>query len=747
MKRILLGCFLMMGCVASSEAAWPVVGYVQVQTSTVQAGGFNVQTGQVGTFTDTGLAPNQCVQTGLNGLLQTSGSQCSVSGGGGGSSALETMINTVHLSSPTPTLNIIGQGVTGSLAGSTATFTFPFAQVATDTTTLGINSLTNSSATATYLSQLNAASTYLTQSSATATYLQSLPAANTYLTQSSATVTYCHANGVGCTNPSTTLSGDVTGSGTGSIATTVAAVQTHINTITSSLTVTGAGGLNVAGAGGVTIASIASGLQCVHADASGHLSGTGLDCSGTGNFINNTSVLQAGSTFYVSSGTVAGQLTAGTFVGNGSGLTGLPPGMVSGATYYAQINPANAQSGQISVSSMTNTGPSIGNGPASIVRQVIPSGASFPYDQSSYIIDYANLSYGEGNTNYSGTYFLTASTAPTYSSEGRSGILEMNGSGIYLGWQPGGIGSSLSSYITASVNGMGIVGTNISPSNFLATDSGNNIVSLNPYTSTNSWTGGNSFSSYTNFKGSATVTGILEADGSIVVKGGGGTTTLNCNGSNMLVMPSYQMSSERVYGSGSNIGIGVSAPAATLDVGGGIYAEGPGISSFTASAVTMSTLTVTSSTTLQNVTINGTCTGTGCGGTAAQIFMSSATSSFTTNSGSFVVIPISSFTVTLHKATNKWIYMVSGDLYVASNAPDVGLLSVFRDATNLGTTSGTMDINIPGLSTDVGASMIVMDAPGDTLPHTYTVQIRSLGPTVGFSDNATAYYTLLEIPQ
>ena len=75
--------------------------------------------------------------------------------------------------------------------------------------------------------------------------------------------------------------------------------------------------------------------------------------SGATYYIQNTNTLQTGATFYVSSGTVAGQLTAGSFVGNGSGLTGLPPGMVSGATYYANINPASPQSGGISVATGT----------------------------------------------------------------------------------------------------------------------------------------------------------------------------------------------------------------------------------------------------------------------------------------------------------------------------------------------------------------------------------------------------------
>ena len=59
--------------------------------------------------------------------------------------------------------------------------------------------LTSSSATATYLSTITAANTYLSNSSVTATYLQLSSASATYLTKSSATATYLQLSSASAT--------------------------------------------------------------------------------------------------------------------------------------------------------------------------------------------------------------------------------------------------------------------------------------------------------------------------------------------------------------------------------------------------------------------------------------------------------------------------------------------------------------------------------------------------------------------
>src|SRR5258706_15340449 len=57
-----------------------------------------------------------------------------------------------------------------------------------------------------------------------------------------------------------------------------------------------------------------------------------------GNAIQLTSTLQSGATFFVSSGTVAGTLTAGTFSGSGASLTNLPATSLTGTIANSAID-------------------------------------------------------------------------------------------------------------------------------------------------------------------------------------------------------------------------------------------------------------------------------------------------------------------------------------------------------------------------------------------------------------------------
>lgn len=76
-------------------------GYVQINPPiSPQSGGFNTSSGTVGTFTattinaaaitDSGLPPNQCIQTGSGGLLTGTGSACGSGGGGAGGGNVNT---------------------------------------------------------------------------------------------------------------------------------------------------------------------------------------------------------------------------------------------------------------------------------------------------------------------------------------------------------------------------------------------------------------------------------------------------------------------------------------------------------------------------------------------------------------------------------------------------------------------------------------------------------------------------------
>ena len=102
---------------------------------------------QPSTFTAlavTGLGAQNCIGTAASGLLQAG-----TCGGGGGSSSLEVMANGVRVTSPTASINLVGNNITSSVNGSTAIITFPFSTIATATSTLASNDLTNFAAVAT----------------------------------------------------------------------------------------------------------------------------------------------------------------------------------------------------------------------------------------------------------------------------------------------------------------------------------------------------------------------------------------------------------------------------------------------------------------------------------------------------------------------------------------------------------------------------------------------------------------------
>ena len=212
---------------------------------------------------------------------------------------------------------------------------------------------------------------------------------------------------------------------------------------------------------------------------------------------------------------------------------------------------------------------------------------------------------------------------------------------------------------------------------------------------------------------------------------GNGTTTSILNIGN-----AYEVGTLQVEG--WNFQNGAGTTMASIDVASG-QIQGSGVS---VSTVTASSMTV------QNITINGTCMGSGCGGGSPKVYTSSSTVFFQTTSNVFQPILPSSFTVTTAKAANKWMYCVSGDVYTTAGAGN-SYLTVFKDSQNLGPSSGFMATQVPGVTTDTGASFCIMDSPGDTNPHTYVVELRANnnGNGVGFSDNATATYILLEIPQ
>lgn len=122
-RSFLSGALLLLA--VGAYAASQITGYVQINPpNSPQSGGFNTQSGTVGTFTDTGLPANQCVQTGPGGLLSTTGTQCGAGGGGpSGASLLQVTQSGVQITSPTASINFFGNDFKLQGIGSTSTVT------------------------------------------------------------------------------------------------------------------------------------------------------------------------------------------------------------------------------------------------------------------------------------------------------------------------------------------------------------------------------------------------------------------------------------------------------------------------------------------------------------------------------------------------------------------------------------------------------------------------------------------------
>ena len=82
MKRLLLSSLLLVSVAVVSEAATQITGYVQVNPPIApQPGSFNISSGIVGQFQDTGLSVGGCVQASNTGFLSVTGTGCGSGGG------------------------------------------------------------------------------------------------------------------------------------------------------------------------------------------------------------------------------------------------------------------------------------------------------------------------------------------------------------------------------------------------------------------------------------------------------------------------------------------------------------------------------------------------------------------------------------------------------------------------------------------------------------------------------------------
>jgi len=191
-------------------------------------------------------------------------------------------------------------------------------------------------------------------------------------------------------------------------------------TITSPLGISNTYGITT---GSITLNNVASGTQCLHADSSGHVTGTGSDCgAGGGSPGGSTTQLQ-----YNSTGTFAGlggsvittssvslnnlALTASTITVNGTG-DGSITETIGGVTYTVTSSSITPTAGHIASWSGTGTlidGGTGGGGGSFINNQnTLQSGATFYVSSGTANNFYASSTTLSGSYNASSTNELLA---------------------------------------------------------------------------------------------------------------------------------------------------------------------------------------------------------------------------------------------------------------------------------------------------------------------------------------------------
>lgn len=126
MKRCFAWAIALFAISASVIAANQITGYVQVNPPiSPQPGSFNISSGTVGQFTDTGLTTGGCVQATIGGLLTTTGVNCGSGGGGGSGSG--TINSAAQYSAPY--YSIVSSNVVSGLAPGTSGYFYTTAGI------------------------------------------------------------------------------------------------------------------------------------------------------------------------------------------------------------------------------------------------------------------------------------------------------------------------------------------------------------------------------------------------------------------------------------------------------------------------------------------------------------------------------------------------------------------------------------------------------------------------------------------
>lgn len=130
-----------------------------------------------------------------------------------------------------------------------------------------------------------------------------------------------------------------------------------------------------------------------------------------------------------------------------------------------------------------------------------------------------------------------------------------------------------------------------------------------------------------------------------------------------------------------------------------------------------------------------------------QIITATSTTNFNTTSSTYQSTNLTA-SITPTSASNKILILVSGRLRTAAGLTSGVSLSIFRGATDLGSTTGFAycDADLAGATIDsVGINYI--DSPAIASSTTYTVKIKNddNGTTVGFGGTSTQSITLIEV--
>jgi hypothetical protein len=125
------------------------------------------------------------------------------------------------------------------------------------------------------------------------------------------------------------------------------------------------------------------------------------------------------------------------------------------------------------------------------------------------------------------------------------------------------------------------------------------------------------------------------------------------------------------------------------------------------------------------------------GGKILQVVQGTLTSSFSTNSSSFVATGLN-VSITPSSTSSKIFVTTSG--YLDSQNPGSSIAmeaTIYRGATNIGATNGMISAYIESSRNRTNASMSIVDEPSTTSATTYEVYIKADGSTFDYNSQSS----------